>query len=285
MKSINVSRSIHLIFLVLKNNILLRLATKIYYILRISFLIDEIITVKNQFKKRFILGFFRIFKVIYKYYNYDLPLSKYKIFEKFKFNIVSVISKFFTASKVPYHCFEVCKKVDDIFFILSEIKGRIRMIQRNLKEFCINVCLIMLKLFNHCFFLVCFKIYLFQYERIIEIIVSVLFCFFVGNLFYILKILKNMDDIMISGYKVYMNFRMLRSFMIGAMSMERLPFGVVMIYNGVYRSLKVTRKLSEIVIFTAKISKKLNEISIMILKKLNYLEGNIEEKVFSKKAF
>lgn len=285
MSFINITQAIYLILLISKNTIFKRLSNKIYYILRISFLIDESFTIIEQFKSHIHIGFFRLFKVIHRYYNYDIPISKYNLSEKFKFNIISFIANLFTSSKTPYICFEVFKKVDDIFFIFYEIKGKVRIIYKNLHEFCINLCKIMLKLIDYSFYLMFFKIYFYRYDVLLEIVGNVLICIFINNIFFVLRILRNMDDIMISFYKVYINYRALNNIARGARSMRRLDFCVYMVYNSVFFSLKVMRKVCEIFIFIAKISKKLNEISIMVLKKMECIDWNVQNIKYNKKYF
>lgn len=249
-----------------------------YYILRISFLIDEFLLLKSMFKKHFITAFFRIFKIIHRYYNYDMPFAQYKLIDKFKFNIVSIIAGYFTSSKVPFRCFEVCKKVDDIIFISKEIKGRLRTSKKNLLELAYNSIKIFLKLFVVLNFLFFLRVYLYNTNLVFDIANTIFMELIIRNIFAIIKMLRYMDDIMISGYRIWLNYRMLKSFLFKATEVKMLSLNTLIVYNSIFAILKISRKILEIVIFFTKITKKMNEISELVLKKIETFETGVIKK-------
>lgn len=275
MKPINVTTGFYFIFVLLKATLFKNFVSKLYYILRISFVIDEGIIVRKRFKKHVVIGFFRIFKVVHRYYNYNLPILKYTFNDRFRFNIVSIIAGCFTASKVPFHCFETFKKIDDILFIYIEMKGRVKLALGNLRMCACNLTALASKLFFVFNVLVFTRMYIYDFSMAYEILSAVLLSLLVSNVYFAIRMLRNMDDIMISGYRIFINYKMLRSFLCSAALIRNVPISTVMAYHCVFATLKVMRKIFEIVLFFNKMTKKLNETSLGILRKVELLERHV----------
>lgn len=223
----------------------------IYYILRTGKMADEIVQCTTLMKKCFFLGLSKIFKKISKF-DYQKVNYTDKLREKYTMNIVSFLLSFFTTSKIPFESFETMKRLDDIFTILQEIRGKIAILYKNTKQTISNTITLTILLCKMC------KTQKISYF-LCSVTIAKFFNFFMikfswAHVLFVFRVLRNLDDIMISFIRIGCGVSGIRKMDSQLLKLFR-NLKVRSLYVLVFIVTKIVRKMSEIVAGFVKISK------------------------------
>lgn len=234
------------------------------------------------------LVIFRVFKFIYQFYREEQICMTYKLTDKNRINIISLL---FKNDKNVFMGFEIMKKLDDIFVMLFEIRNKAFNIKNNCKELFMNIFkLAYLSTFlvvENYFFIfigkeIIFGRCLFFNHEIFYILINQFSNNFYMNLWSIFRFLRRLDDILIGILRISRCLYDIKKFLFkidnlrNIRQLSALRIGYCLVIGLV----KITRKIFEMVIFTAKIVKIANEIVKCMIRQLEKFDNTIKNKKF-----
>lgn len=177
-------------------------------------------------------------------------------------NIVGLLCSFITSSKIPYQSFETMKKIDDIISIINDFSKKMCALRNNLIETVCNMVSIMFLLAT-----MPRKNYKMKFSNINLVYRFILFKFTWKHVVKVFRFVRGLDDIMISCMSIMIGYTHLKGINLKVLKGYRFSM-VKFVYGIVFLTLKVIRKMDEMVSAIVKISRILNGSSQYVVYRL-----------------